>query len=78
MAECGCTSHGSFLTEKGLEEAAQRERQCHGLDTMEVARYLDNRSSVSAMVEVEDDFDYDPKHVEMNFRHPTFLQLVLF
>jgi len=31
-------------------------------------QYLDKSGSVSAMVEVEDDFDYDPKHVELNRR----------
>jgi len=28
--------------------------------------HLDSTLSVSAMVEVEDDFDYDPAHVELN------------
>ena len=30
--------------------------------------YLDKVGSVSAMVEVEDDYDYDPTHVELNRR----------
>ncbi len=31
-------------------------------------QYLDKSGSVSAMVEVEDDFDYDPTHIELNRR----------
>ncbi len=31
-------------------------------------QYLDKSGSVSALVEVEDDFDYDPTHMELNRR----------
>ncbi len=39
-------------------------------------QYLDMSGSVSALVEVEDDFDYDPKHIELNT--VRFLQLEMF
>jgi len=31
-------------------------------------QYLDKSGSVSALVEVEEDFDYDPTHIELNRR----------
>ena len=31
-------------------------------------QHLDRSVSVSALVEVEDDFDYDPTHIEFNRR----------
>ena len=30
--------------------------------------YVDKVSSMSALVEVEDDYDYDPTHIELNRR----------
>ncbi len=30
--------------------------------------YIDKVGSVSGLVEVEDDFDYDPTHIELNRR----------
>ncbi len=62
---CRCVSHNGFLTRRGYELAAEAD----GL-------YLDKVSSVSALVEVEDDADYDPLHVELNSE--TFLQLEMF
>jgi len=65
---CSCRSHSGFLTAKGLEEAAQRELGLSEVDGMDASRYLDKSGSVSALVEVEDDFEYSPDHVELNRR----------
>ena len=54
MSDCTCRSHGSFLTAKGLEEAAQRELLFAGVDAMAPLRYLDNRVSVSGLRRDED------------------------
>ena len=54
MADCSCNSHGSFLTAKGLAEAAQRF-SLEGLSPWGVREYVDKSGSVSALVEVEDD-----------------------
>ncbi len=62
-----------MLSPEGL---AQREDDRHGVDGMAASRYLDNRGSVSALVEVEDDSDYDELHVELN--GSAFLQLEMF
>jgi len=72
---CGCLSHNGFLTVRGYENA-QREAGRREVDAMGPCRYLDSRVSVSAMVEVEDDFEYDPNHVELN--HARLLQLEIF
>ena len=65
---CGCHSHGSFLTAAGYAAVAQRERELLELDGMGPERYVDKVGSVSALVEVEDDFEYDPNHHELNRR----------
>ena len=71
---CGCHSHnGLLLSPEGL---AQREGDSLELAGVVARRYLDKVGSVSALVEVEDDFDYDPRHVELN--GSTFLQLEMF
>ncbi len=62
---CSCNSHGSFLTAKGLKEAAQRF-SLEGLDSRDGFGEVDSRVSVSALVEVEEDFTYDPTHIELN------------
>ena len=62
---CGCRSHNGFLTAKGLEEAAQRF-SLEGLAPRGELEYVDSRVSVSALVEVEDDLDYDETHKELN------------
>ena len=49
MADCSCRSHGTFLTAKGLEEAAQRERELLSVAGMELSWYLDRSRSVSAL-----------------------------
>ena len=64
---CRCTAHGSFLTAKGLAEAAQRF-SLEGLAPRGEHGYLDRVGSVSALVEVEDDAEYDPNHIELNHR----------
>ncbi len=76
MADCGCRSHNGLLTAKGLAEAAQREACRQGVDGMAARRYLDKSGSVSALVEVEDDYDYDEKMLGP-FR-PELLQLEMF
>ncbi len=75
MTVCRCTSHNGFLTERGYAEFAQRERERNEFDAMQAKLYLDRECSVSALVEVEDDSEYDPLHVELN---STFLQLESF
>ncbi len=71
---CNCRSHGSFLTAKGLKEAAQRF-SLEGLAPRGDHEYLDKVGSVSGLVEVEDDFEYDPTHTELN---AVLLQLEMF
>ena len=70
----GHHARNGFLTAKGLKEAAQRF-SLEGLAPRGDNVYLDKVGSVSAMVEVEDDFEYDPKHTELN---AVLLQLELF
>ncbi len=53
MADCSCHSHGSFLTAKGLQEAAQRERASLEVAGMELTWYLDKARSVSALSRVD-------------------------
>ena len=54
MADCSCSAHGSFLTAKGLEEAAQRF-SLEGLDSRDGIREVDRVVSVRAV-----DRDRDP------------------
>ncbi len=75
MIKCGCLSHNGFLTVRGYAERAQRT-SLEGLAPFGECEYVDRVGSVSALVEVEDDFDYDPLHVELNTS--TFLQLEMF
>jgi len=75
--KCNCLSHNGFLTSAGYAEVAQRERERHGVDNMDASRYLDIPGSVSALIEIETDYVYDPTHVELNHRS-TFLQLEMF
>ncbi len=80
MAKCSCSAHNTFLTAKGHREAvaAQRSDSSFVFDGMAARRYLDRVGSVSASVEVEDDFDYDPKHVELNLGFARLLQLEIY
>ena len=52
MANCSCSSHGTFLTAKGLKEAAQRF-SLEGLAPRGELGYLDKVGSVSALAEAE-------------------------
>ncbi len=52
--ECGCHSHGGFLTAKGLKEAAQRDLELSALDAMGIRPYLDKVGSVSGLRRDED------------------------
>jgi len=45
--KCNCNSHGTFLTAKGLREAAQRELSLASIDAMDTRLYLDKVGSVS-------------------------------
>ena len=38
------------------------------LDGQGRLQYIDKVGSVSGLIEVEDDFDYDPTHIELNRR----------
>ena len=54
---CGCHSHnGLLLSPEGL---AQREHEGPELAGVVATRYLDSMGSVSALIEIENDFDYD-------------------
>ena len=57
MSDCGCFSHGGFLTSRGLREVAQRELEFDGVDAMESSSYLDRVGSVSASEPMEIIFD---------------------
>ncbi len=48
MAKCSCHSHGTLLTAKGLEEAAQR-LSLEGLAPRGDSAYVDRVGSVSAL-----------------------------
>ena len=66
MRKCGCHSHGGFLLSP--EGLAQRELRLPGVAGMRSSCYVDRVGSVSVLVEVEDDFEYDQNHVELNQR----------
>jgi len=58
VVDCNCTGHNGFLTAKGLQEVAQRELKLNALDAMGIRPYLDKSGSVSALVEVEDLYEF--------------------
>ena len=64
---CSCSAHGSFLTAKGLEEAAQRTRQFLGVDGMDESPYLDKVGSVSGL-ELERDILVPDALIEQQYR----------
>ncbi len=66
MRKCGCHSHGGFLL--APPEPRSEGAICNGVDGTGASPYLDLVGSVSALVEVEDDFEYDPNHIELNHR----------
>ena len=65
---CNCHSHNGFLTERGYAELAQREIYRPGVADMAMKQYLDRLGSVSALIEIETDYAYDPRHTELNQR----------
>ena len=62
-------SRNGFLTCAGYRLAEERSAQqssLEGLAPRGEDGYVDSRVSVSALVEGEDDFMYDPLHIELN------------
>ncbi len=55
--KCECSAHGGFLTAKGLEETAQREREGHGVDGMDLFQYIDRVGSVSGSFQESSHWD---------------------
>ena len=49
MTSCGCQAHGSFLTAKGLEEAAQRGREAQGNPGVQMSVWGPGKGSVSGL-----------------------------
>ncbi len=71
---CSCSSHGGFLTAKGLEEAAQRELGfSEGVDVAVTLGYLDKVGSVSGSHLIET--HWDDATIEEQYRR--FYQEVL-
>ncbi len=64
----GHYSRNGFLTSRGYRDVAQRSLEGLEVDAMGPSQYVDRVGSVSALVEVEDDFDYAEDHVELNRR----------
>ena len=58
-------SRNGFLTERGYAEVAQ-QISLEGLTPTGASVRVDTSGSVSALVEVEDDFEYDENHKELN------------
>ena len=69
---CNCYSHGGFLTAKGLEEAAQRERSLAALDAMGPNMHLDQVCSVSGL-ELERDLYAFVSDADIDNQHRRFL-----
>jgi len=65
-------SRNGFLTERGYAELAKRTSReglsPRGVDEMVAGRYLDKVGSVSALVEVEDPFDWDDAIIDQQYR----------
>ncbi len=64
---CTCHSHGGFVLKRGPSGPAQ-QLSLEGLAPRGGNGYLDRVGSVSALIEIEDDFEYDANHVELNRR----------
>ena len=71
MTDCNCRAHGSFLTAKGLEEAAQRF-SLEGLAPRGEGEYVDRVGSVSALRRGEDSH-WPPEEI-LDEQHRRFLQ----
>ena len=68
---CSCSSHGGFLTAKGLAEAAQRDRQIDafhemGLTEVALSVNLDKVGSVSGSILM--DFTLDDEALDQQAR----------
>jgi len=67
MRSCSCFAHDGF--QLGPEVSGPAEQlSLEGLTPRGVSDRVDRSVSVSALVEVEDDFDYEPDHNELNRR----------
>ncbi len=70
--KCQCSAHGTFLTAKGLAEAAQRFSleglSPRGVDGEADQLYLDKVGSVSALVEVEAHHVFDHDLIDQQYR----------
>ncbi len=66
MADCSCSAHGTFLTAKGLEEAAQR-LSLEGLAPRGELGYLDKVGSVSGSMQFPIHWPSDV-HIEDQYR----------
>ena len=68
---CGCHSHGSFLTAKGLAEAEQRRDaspEALEVDGSQTSLYLDKVGSVSALAEAEAFHVFDHGVIDQQYR----------
>ena len=73
--DSGHHSRNGFLTKRGYAEVAQKT-SLEGLLSRGDGVMVDKSGSVSALVEVEDDSEYDEKHIELNTE--LVLQLEMF
>ena len=69
---CDCSVHNSFLTAKGLEEAAQRSPEGLEVDGMVMQQYLDKVVSVSGL-ELERDLYAGLTDAEIDKQYRRFL-----
>ena len=65
--KCSCSSHGGFLTAKGLEEAAQRF-SLEGLAPRGVPEYVDTVGSVSGLRRDEAVHVFDYELIDQQYR----------
>ncbi len=71
MTSCSCSSHGSFLTAKGLKEAAQRF-SLEGLAPRGELEYVDRSVSVSGSRRDEINMIFDEGVIDE--QHRRFLE----
>ena len=70
MYDCGCFSHGGFLTRLGLDRVVQ-QNSLEGLAPRGDSAYIDKVGSVSALVEGEGAFWPDDEVIEQQYRRFT-------
>ena len=75
--KCDCYSHNGFLTGRGYRAVA-KGLSLEGLRPCGVCYRVDRSVSMSALVEVEEDYEYDQRHVELNSSAPLHNQLEMF